>query len=67
MAFKLSVNGHTTTVDAPADMPLLWALRDLPAIFAGAVRLRYKGASAAYARCISAANPCGRVSLRFRW
>jgi isoquinoline 1-oxidoreductase subunit alpha len=29
MAFKLNVNGHTSTVDAPADMPLLWALRDL--------------------------------------
>jgi isoquinoline 1-oxidoreductase subunit alpha len=29
MAFKLTVNGHTTTVDAPADMPLLWVLRDL--------------------------------------
>ena len=29
MAFKLNVNGHTTTVDAPADMPLLWALRDI--------------------------------------
>jgi isoquinoline 1-oxidoreductase subunit alpha len=29
MAFKLSVNGHTSTVDAPSDMPLLWVLRDL--------------------------------------
>src|ERR1039457_606977 len=29
MAFKLSVNGHTSTVDAPADMPLLWVLRDM--------------------------------------
>ena len=29
MAFKLNVNGHTSTVDAPADMPLLWALRDM--------------------------------------
>src|SRR5580692_9730336 len=29
MAFKLNVNGRITTVDAPADMPLLWALRDL--------------------------------------
>jgi isoquinoline 1-oxidoreductase subunit alpha len=29
MAYKLSVNGHTSTVDAPADMPLLWVLRDL--------------------------------------
>jgi isoquinoline 1-oxidoreductase alpha subunit len=29
MAFKLNVNGHTSTVDAPADMPLLWVLRDI--------------------------------------
>src|SRR6202161_4832122 len=29
MAFKLIVNGHTTTVDAPDDMPLLWVLRDM--------------------------------------
>jgi len=29
MAFKLNVNGHTSTVDVPADMPLLWVLRDV--------------------------------------
>lgn len=29
MAFKLNVNGHTSTVDAPPDMPLLWVLRDM--------------------------------------
>lgn len=29
MAFKLTVNGHSSTVDAPAEMPLLWVLRDL--------------------------------------
>jgi isoquinoline 1-oxidoreductase alpha subunit len=29
MAYKLMVNGQTTTVDAPADMPLLWVLRDM--------------------------------------
>ena len=29
MAFKLNVNGHVSTVDAPGDMPLLWALRDI--------------------------------------
>jgi isoquinoline 1-oxidoreductase alpha subunit len=29
MAFKLNVNGHVSTVDAPADMPLLWVLRDM--------------------------------------
>jgi len=26
---ELTINGRPTTVDAPADMPLLWALRDL--------------------------------------
>jgi isoquinoline 1-oxidoreductase alpha subunit len=29
MAFKINVNGHTSTVEAPADMPLLWVLRDI--------------------------------------
>src|SRR5438128_2715025 len=29
MAFKLNVNGHATTVDAPPDMPLLWVIRDI--------------------------------------
>ncbi len=29
MHFKLIVNGKTAQVDAPADMPLLWVLRDL--------------------------------------
>jgi isoquinoline 1-oxidoreductase alpha subunit len=29
MPYKLNVNGHTSTVDAPADMPLLWVLRDM--------------------------------------
>jgi isoquinoline 1-oxidoreductase alpha subunit len=29
MPFTLNVNGKTTTVDVPADMPLLWALRDV--------------------------------------
>ena len=29
MAIKLNVNGRTRTVDAPADMPLLWVLRDI--------------------------------------
>jgi isoquinoline 1-oxidoreductase alpha subunit len=28
-AFTLNVNGKTTTVDVPADMPLLWVLRDV--------------------------------------
>jgi Aerobic-type carbon monoxide dehydrogenase, small subunit CoxS/CutS homologs len=29
MAYKLTVNGRPATVEAPADMPLLWALRDV--------------------------------------
>jgi isoquinoline 1-oxidoreductase alpha subunit len=29
MAYKLNVNGRTTTVDVPADMPLLWVIRDI--------------------------------------
>jgi isoquinoline 1-oxidoreductase alpha subunit len=28
MPYKITVNGHSTTVDVPADMPLLWVLRD---------------------------------------
>ena len=28
MPYKLTVNGRATTVDVPADMPLLWVLRD---------------------------------------
>ncbi|HEX4134699.1 MAG TPA: (2Fe-2S)-binding protein [Bryobacteraceae bacterium] len=29
MAYTLKVNGQSTTVDAPSDMPLLWVLRDI--------------------------------------
>jgi isoquinoline 1-oxidoreductase alpha subunit len=29
MAFTFSVNGKSQTVDVPADMPLLWVLRDV--------------------------------------
>jgi isoquinoline 1-oxidoreductase alpha subunit len=29
MAYKLNVNGQSTTVDVPSDMPLLWVLRDV--------------------------------------
>ena len=28
MSFSLTINGESVTVDAPEDMPLLWALRD---------------------------------------
>jgi isoquinoline 1-oxidoreductase alpha subunit len=28
-SYQLSVNGQTTPVDVPADMPLLWTLRDV--------------------------------------
>jgi isoquinoline 1-oxidoreductase subunit alpha len=27
--YRFTVNGETTAVDAPADMPMLWVLRDL--------------------------------------
>jgi isoquinoline 1-oxidoreductase subunit alpha len=29
MAYTLTVNGRSTTVEVPADMPLLWVLRDV--------------------------------------
>jgi isoquinoline 1-oxidoreductase alpha subunit len=29
MSYKLTVNGKSTTVDVPEDMPLLWVLRDV--------------------------------------
>src|SRR6202047_5231417 len=29
MSFKLNVNGQSTDVDVPADMPLLWVIRDV--------------------------------------
>jgi isoquinoline 1-oxidoreductase alpha subunit len=29
MAYTLTVNGKSASVEAPADMPLLWALRDI--------------------------------------
>ena len=29
MAYKLKVNGQSYTVDAAADTPLLWVVRDL--------------------------------------
>jgi isoquinoline 1-oxidoreductase alpha subunit len=29
MPYTLNVNGKTTTIDVPGDMPLLWALRDV--------------------------------------
>src|SRR3977135_3256211 len=29
MAFTLNVNGKSTMVDVPADMPLLWVVRDV--------------------------------------
>jgi isoquinoline 1-oxidoreductase alpha subunit len=29
MNYKINVNGRTTTVDVPADMPLLWVVRDV--------------------------------------
>ena len=36
---KLNINGETHDVDAPEDMPLLWAIRDLAIRFLEADRL----------------------------
>src|SRR5579871_475501 len=29
MAYKMTINGRSATVDVPADMPLLWVIRDV--------------------------------------
>ncbi|MBI4262976.1 MAG: (2Fe-2S)-binding protein, partial [Acidobacteria bacterium] len=29
MPYTLTVNGRSTTVDVPGDMPLLWVIRDV--------------------------------------
>ena len=29
MSYTLTINGRSTTVDVPGDMPLLWAIRDV--------------------------------------
>ena len=29
MAYTITINGRSTTVDVPEDMPLLWVLRDV--------------------------------------
>ena len=29
MPYQLNLNGRSTTVDVPADMPLLWVIRDV--------------------------------------
>jgi isoquinoline 1-oxidoreductase subunit alpha len=29
MPYKFTINGRSTSVDAPADMPLLWVIRDV--------------------------------------
>jgi isoquinoline 1-oxidoreductase alpha subunit len=33
MTFKLTVNGRTAAVDVPADMPLLWVIRDVLGLY----------------------------------
>ncbi len=40
MVYKLIVNGKAATVDVPADMPLLWVLRDVLGPHGHEVRLR---------------------------
>jgi len=32
MAFQLTVNGQSRSIDVPGDMPLLWVLRDVLAL-----------------------------------
>ena len=42
MAYSLVVNGQTHTVDMPAEMPLLWVLRDSSPPEGHEVRLRHR-------------------------
>ena len=64
MAYKLTVNGKAASVDVPADMPLLWALRDV---------LNYKGTKfgcgaglCGACMCTWAASRCGPAKHRCR-
>lgn len=47
MAFELTINGKAVTVDAPADTPLLWVLRD----FAGLTGTKYGCGAAQCGAC----------------
>jgi len=41
MSTTLTINGEQKAFDAPADMPLLWVLRDVPWHDRNEVRLRH--------------------------
>ena len=42
MAFSLDINGRTVEVDVPADMPLLWVLRETLGLTGTKYRLRHR-------------------------
>ena len=42
MSIALNVNHRSVTVDAPADMPLLWVLRDVLKLDGHEVRMRHR-------------------------
>ena len=42
MSFKLTINGQSKTVDVPADMPLLWVIRDVAEHEGHEIRLRHR-------------------------
>ena len=56
MPFTLNVNGKTTTVDVPGDMPLLWVLRDVLNLKGHEVRLRHRPV-----RCVHRARARARA------
>jgi len=59
MPYTLTVNGPSKTVDAPAEMPLLWVLRDM--LNLKGTKFGCGGPNAAPARCISTASPHARA------
>jgi isoquinoline 1-oxidoreductase alpha subunit len=65
MPFTLNVNGKSVTVDVPADMPLLWVLRDVLDLARNQVRLRPRSMRRVH-RCTCAATRCARARRRFQ-
>ena len=61
MATMLTINGEQKSFDAPADMPLLWVLRDV----LGMTGTKY-GCGIAQWRvpCMSTADPCDPAFCR---
>ena len=68
MPYTLTVNGKPATVDVPADMPLLWVLRDVLDLKGTEVRLRHRavrrlhGARRRARRCARASCPISSVA-----